>query len=79
MMRAPSASTGSIAPISFSPELSRLIFDRSSALTRRAFRPYREWIEAELLYDIAGQLNGDQDAVLRALSHDVRAPEDAAT
>jgi hypothetical protein len=55
-----------------------LIFDRSSVLTKRAFRPYDEWIEAELAYDIAGQVGGDQDAVLRALSKDVRDPKDAA-
>jgi hypothetical protein len=54
-----------------------LIFDRSSVLTKRAFEPYPEWIEAELAYDIAGQLGGDQDAVLHALSKDVRDPKDA--
>jgi hypothetical protein len=36
------------------------------------FGPYPEWIEAELVYDIAGELGGDQDAVLRALSKNVR-------
>lgn len=55
-----------------------LIFDRSSVLTGRGFQPYPEWIEAELAYDIAGELGGDQDAVLRALSKDVRDPKDAA-
>ncbi|MET9226000.1 hypothetical protein [Lentzea sp. NPDC003310] len=55
-----------------------LIFDRSSVLTQRGFQPYPEWVEAELAYDIAGELGGDQDAVLRALSHDVRDPKDAA-
>ncbi|WP_410570711.1 hypothetical protein [Amycolatopsis sp. cmx-4-61] len=55
-----------------------LIFDRSSVLTGRSFQPYPEWIEAELAYDIAGQLGGDQDAVLLALSKDARNPKDAA-
>ncbi|GAB3901569.1 hypothetical protein ACFQ1S_00975 [Kibdelosporangium lantanae] len=54
-----------------------MIFDRSSVLKGRGFEPYPEWIEAELAYDIAGQRGGDQDAVLRALSHDVRNPQDA--
>jgi hypothetical protein len=54
-----------------------LIFDRSSVLTGRGFQPYPEWIEAELAYDIAGELSGDQDAVLHALSEDVRDPKDA--
>lgn len=54
-----------------------LIFDRSSVLTGRGFEPYPEWIEAELAYDIAGGLGGDQDAVLHALSQDVRDPKDA--
>jgi hypothetical protein len=53
-----------------------LIFDRSSAQTKRAFLPYDEWIEAELAYDIAGQLGDDQDAVLHALSKDARDPKD---
>ena len=53
-----------------------LIFDRSSVVTSRGFQPYPEWIEAELAYDIAGQLGGDQDAVLLALSQDVRDPKD---
>lgn len=55
-----------------------LIFDRSSAMTNRAFQPYPEWVEAELAYDIAGELGGDQGAVLQALSKDVRNPKDAA-
>lgn len=55
-----------------------LIFDRSSAVTNRAMQPYPEWIEAELAYDIAGLLGGDQDAVLVALSKDPRATHDAA-
>ena len=54
-----------------------LIFDRSSVLTGRGFEPRPEWIEAELAYDIAGERGGDQDAVLRALSKDVRDPKDA--
>jgi hypothetical protein len=54
-----------------------LIFDRSSVLKGRGFQSYPEWIEAELAYDIAGQLGGDQDAVLAALSKDVRGPKDA--
>lgn len=54
-----------------------LIFDRSSVLTGRGFEPRPEWIEAELAYDIAGERGGDQDAVLRALSKDVRGPKDA--
>jgi hypothetical protein len=55
-----------------------LIFDRSSVLTGRAFEPFPEWIEAELAYDIAGLVGDDQDAVLRALSKDVRNTRDAA-
>jgi hypothetical protein len=54
-----------------------LIFDRSSALTQRTFMPYPEWIEAELAYDIAGELGSNQDAVLHALSKDVRDLHDA--
>jgi hypothetical protein len=53
----------------------RLIFGRSSVLTGRGFQPHPEWIEAELAYDIAGELGGDQDAVLHALSKEVRDPE----
>ncbi|MDQ3762979.1 MAG: hypothetical protein M3460_15415 [Actinomycetota bacterium] len=45
-----------------------LIFDRTSVLIGRAFQPYREWIEFELAYDIAGLRENDQDAVLTALS-----------
>jgi hypothetical protein len=55
-----------------------LIFDRNSVQTNRAFRPYPEWIEAELGYDIAGELGGDQDAVLQALSKDERGTKGAA-
>lgn len=54
-----------------------LIFDRNSVLTNRGFQPYPEWIEAELAYDIAGELDADQDAVLHALSKDVRRSQDA--
>ncbi|GAA1027839.1 MULTISPECIES: hypothetical protein [Amycolatopsis] len=54
-----------------------LIFDRSSVVTGRGFDSYPEWIEAELAYDIAGERGGDQDAVLRGLSKDVRDPKDA--
>lgn len=54
-----------------------LIFDRNSVLTNRGFLPYPEWVEAELAYDIAGELGGDQEAVLQALSKDVRDPKDA--
>lgn len=46
-------------------------------LTKRAFEPRPEWIEAELAYDIAGLRGHDQDAILKALSHDVRDPKDA--
>ena len=55
-----------------------LIFDRSSVLTNRSFEPRPEWIEAELAYDIAGQLGGDQDEVLRALKKDRRNTSDSA-
>jgi hypothetical protein len=48
------------------------IFDRASALTGRSFKAYPEWIEAELAYDIAGLLGGDQEAVLAALSKGIR-------
>lgn len=54
-----------------------LIFDRASVLTKRAFEPRPEWIEAELAYDIAGLREHDRDAVLKALGHDVRDPKDA--
>ncbi|MGB3439483.1 MAG: hypothetical protein WBA97_12095 [Actinophytocola sp.] len=54
-----------------------LIFDRNSVLINRGFLPYGEWVETELVYDIAGELHGDQDAVLQALSKDVRDPKDA--
>jgi hypothetical protein len=48
------------------------IFNRASALTNREFRARREWIEAEILYDIAGLMGEDQDVILAALKKDVR-------
>ncbi|WP_330271184.1 hypothetical protein OG205_29115 [Lentzea sp. NBC_00516] len=57
------------------------LFDRNSIQQQRALRrkqPYREWVEAELAYDIAGLRGGDQDAVLKALSMDMRDPKSAA-
>ncbi|MEU3649290.1 hypothetical protein ACFWNN_25485 [Lentzea sp. NPDC058450] len=48
------------------------IFDAASALTRGSFSARREWIEAEIVYDIAGLMGDDQDAVLAALKKDVR-------
>lgn len=57
------------------------ILDRNSVLPKGTFNKYQlrpEWIEAELAYDIAGLLGDDQDAVLKALSKDVRDPKDAA-
>jgi hypothetical protein len=52
-----------------------LLFQRSSAdpgKTLNRKQPADEWVEAELAYDIAGLLNGDQQAVLDALSKDMR-------
>ena len=43
-----------------------LIFARSSSINQ-GFEPRPEWVEAELAYDIAGLLDGDQEAVLAAL------------
>jgi hypothetical protein len=55
-----------------------LIFDRASVLPKRSPERSPERIEAELAYDIAGLLGGDQDAVLHALSKDTRNTSDAA-
>ena len=61
-------------PESEKPEagLKWVIFERSSAVRRGSFAARPEWIEAELVYDIAGVKGDDQEAVLVALKKDVR-------